>query len=308
MKYLFSSLAAILLGFYLSGNLVTNWNPEFHFWRACIEQKRSELMGLQSNNKQVVIFSGGSTCSFSIDPTVLDETFPPSYNFGGAVPMGANYILSIAMEAARPNDTIALALEPIFLTTDKGARSKVLGISLGSWDFKNDFLKRKITLSERVFKRRPGARFVVTLLGRKVMGLPSYRYHIDDLRSGGLLTTEFRDRPKAFSDSLKPQRLSVEGVQLLEDLVEEARQKKVRLVYTIPWTLTDPEFAEHDREVNRILLREIEEFMPVIRDPFYGVHTNPEYFADSVNHLTEEGAKARTEALAQSLKSIAFSN
>ena len=308
MKYLPAALVSVALGFYLSSKLVTDWNPEFYFWRDCIEQKRSGLSKLQSENDKVVIFSGGSTCSFSIDPAALDETFPPSYNLGGAVPMGAEYILSISMAGARPGDTIALALEPIFLTTDKGAKSKTLGVSLGNWDFQNGTLEKRISWDELIMKRRPGARFVVTVFGRKIMGLPSYRYHMDNFQAGGLLTTEYRDRSNHFPGPLPPQHLSKEGIEILENLFEQARAKEVRLIYTIPWTLTDAKLADHDRAVNRVLLREIEAYMPVIEDPYYGVHTEPKYFADSFNHLTQEGAAARTKALAPSLKAIAFAN
>ncbi|MDB2430326.1 hypothetical protein N9W62_09115 [Akkermansiaceae bacterium] len=300
MRYLTVVMISTLVGFFFSTQLVTNWNPEFKFWRNCVERKRSK-------HERVVIFAGGSSCAFSITPDVLkEEVSIPSYNMGGAIPMGADYLLSMSMGAARPGDTVVLAIGTSFLTTDEAARSKALGVALAAHDFENGTLDVGVNWADLLLKRRPGARFVTTFFGKKVMGIAGYRYSMEDFRRGGLLTTSYRDGSKSPNGALASLKLSVEGVAFLKAFIEHAKKKNVRLLYSMPWTFTEPKVAQNNRNINREFLREIEKFLPVIEDSFYGVHTDPAYFGDTLVHLTKEGAAARTRAIATSLEELAF--
>ena len=308
MRYLPTILLAVILGFILSKNFLSNWNPEFQFWHECITKKRTDLAYLQESHDRVVIFSGGSTCAFSIDPpTLAQKASIPAYNLGGAVPMGARYLMFMAMEEARSGDILVMGLEPLFLTTDEGAEEKALGISLVAADSQNGTPVMALGWDDLLLKRRPGAQFMATFWAKKIMKYPGYRYNMGGFREGGRISTDYRLEKVVPKGVLPPQKLSEQGIDLLKDITKRAKDKGVKLLYTLPWTFTLKEFADHNRALNQDLLRQIEEFMPVIDDPFLGVHTEESFFADTSNHLTDEGAKARSEAISPSLKKLIHS-
>lgn len=297
---------SVLIGFVTSKNLVVDWNPEFQFWQECVAEKRSELGELQAKHKRVVIFAGGSSCSFSIDPTVImREAGVPSYNMGGAVPMGAKYIVSLGTESARAGDILVLALEPSFLTSPEALKSKTLGISLACDDLGNEIPSQSLTLEEKLFKRRPGAQFLATFLGKKVLKMKPYRYTMLDFQRGGRLETKYRDEWKNPAGLNHTQRLTSEGVALLQEIVKMADEKDVQLYYSLPWTFTDTTAVESNRRVNKKTLQEIAEYLPVLHDPAYGVVDDAQYFADTSNHLTGEGARMRSCVIARSLAMLA---
>lgn len=51
------------------------------------------------------------------------------------------------------------------------------------------------------------------------------------------------------------------------------------------------------------MLRQVEEILPVLREPNLGVHTVLGDFSDSAQHLTAEGANRRSQVLTETLHS-----
>jgi len=297
---------SVLLGFFYSGNIVVDNNPEYQFWRKLMDKKVSEISEIRAGEvKQVVLFVGGSTCTFSVEPSTIEEKIDYNvYNFGGAVPMGVRYILSSAFEIAQEGDVLVLALEEHFLVNDSSVGVKRLGLSMARNESESE--EKKIfacvgnSLRDKLILR-PGSNFIVTYYGKKVLGLPPYRYTMEDFCYRGRLETEYRD------DWLQPQQrqqykpLSKKGITLLEKCQRLADSRGVRLYYTMPWTYTDKNAIETNRALNKQRLSEISQYVEVLEDPFLAAVANPEYFSDSLNHLTKEGSIERSRVIANAL-------
>ena len=95
--------------------------------------------------------------------------------------------------------------------------------------------------------------------------------------------------------------LHPEGRLLLETFAAAARQKGVRLAYSMPWYFTDTASLAHNRANKQKVLADIATIMPVIEDGFSGVMDGIENFADSGLHLSDKGTAARSLALADAL-------
>src|SRR5690606_10378634 len=125
-----------------------------------------------------------------------------SMNFGGPAGAGVKYLIARAFLESKSGDTIVLALERHFLTEEGRSKSTQLGVAFavdagkplladGHPVFQCDF-----DVSHSINMFRPGARFVATLVGKKLSGRPMYRYDLNDLRKGGRLDTDYRDQWK----------------------------------------------------------------------------------------------------------------
>ena len=124
---------------------------------------------------------------------------------------------------------------------------------------------------------------------------------MDNFREGGRLSTLFKRGKLREAVALPVTELSTSGQELLKSLIQEASEKQVKLLYTLPWTLTRPDVAQAHRIANQMFLKAVGAYVPVVHDPYCGVHTDFEFFADTPNHLSDEGAYARTLAMKPSL-------
>jgi hypothetical protein len=153
---------------------------------------------------------------------------------------------------------------------------------------------------------QPGGYHVVTMLGKLAVQEPLYRYNIKDTRPGGLQVTEDRRNFVASMDLSAGPRLaplSESGLALLERVRDEANRRGIHVAYALPWAYWPADSADLRRAANAEFLLQIEDIMPVLREPNMGVHTVLDDFADSGQHLTEEAAKARSRVLAETLRS-----
>ena len=147
----------------------------------------------------------------------------------------------------------------------------------------------------------------MTMLGKLVLNQPLYRYSIKDYRPGGLQSTAER-RPSALSQqgidgrSLK---VSESGHNLLAGIRNEAAARGIRVAYLLPWAYASNSEASEVRQRNKQLLQEVGKYFPVIEEPELGVRTEPDEFADSRQHLTEQAARRRSQQLAPLLRRFA---
>lgn len=271
-----------------------------------MEKKRGEIAEKRERNGNLVIFSGGSTCAFSVNSPVIEKrTGLQVYNYGGAVPMGVRYIMASTFENAGSGDTIVLALETSFLTQIGLTGVKTLGLSLAMEEEdtpeKEAFGARGSSLEDTLMLR-PGASFVATLYGKKILGYPLYRYKLSDFRSGGRLETDYRDEWLKAQKKLDQVSLSEKGIALLEQCKKLAAERNIKLYYSLPWTFTNLEFLELNRARNKKLLAEISKYVEVLEDSNLGAVPDAEYFADSLNHLNEAGSIERSKIIANSLE------
>lgn len=310
MRLLFLLALVAATAFAAGRWMVTAANPEVAFWSGVIAKRDVELAGLRAKRpgEGVVLFTGGSSCAFSVDPPRVAEVIGrPCFNLGGVARAGANYLIHEALKRSQPGDLLVLALEPHFITEEGRSRPTQLGLamSLEAGDSAGaaggESFGRTVSWREQANLLRPGARYFGTWSAKLATGKLGYRYTMDDLRPGGRLETPVRTA-SLFSAALPARVLTEEGKDMLRRVAEVARRKNVAVVYSLPWAYTDPQFLEQNRAMNRNLMQEVATLMPVLDDPAFGTCAEKGFYADSEYHLTAEGSHARSLAVAAGLK------
>ncbi len=310
MRFLFliglCTAAAYVTAFWLA----VPANPELKFWRAVDLQRDEGLAGIREARpgQPMVLFTGGSSCAFSIDPTVIEEVCGvPAYNLGMPVATGAKFLLHQSLAKALPGDTLVVCLEPDLLTYPEKFNPSTLSFGLAtlagdpSAAVGGSSFDRDLTLRDCLNLSRPGPTHLATLMAKTATGKEGYRYRGEDLRDRGRVETPVRDPnlprigPKS-ADQLLPA-----ARELLATFRQAASLKGVRLVYSMPWILTAPDAAEVNRATNRRILDAIDPIFPALDDGHLGVSTDPAHFADSGLHLSAEGSHLRSIALARAL-------
>jgi hypothetical protein len=77
--------------------------------------------------------------------------------------------------------------------------------------------------------------------------------------------------------------------------------KNVTLVYSMPWQYIEEHDHADNRFLNEQLLIEISHHLHCLEDQSFGLSSTPEYFSDTINHLSQEGSKMRTVKVARAL-------
>lgn len=303
-------VAVALLAGLAGATYVFRFNPEMSFWTQAAERKLDWAEGMRQKYGFVIGAVGGSTTTFGIDAQLMDqEAALPVANLGLHAGMGPDVCVGFGFAALQRGDTLLLCLEPSMLTEEVhpmplGSR---LAWALGkpellAWDRPPTWLTRLSLLTQM----QPGGYHVVTMLGKLAVQEPLYRYNIKDTRPGGLQVTEDRRNFVASMDLSAGPRLaplSESGLALLERVRDEANRRGIHVAYALPWAYWPADSADLRRAANAEFLLQIEDIMPVLREPNMGVHTVLDDFADSGQHLTEEAAKARSRVLAETLRS-----
>lgn len=311
MKLLITLLFSLIAAYAISCALTIFVNPEVTFWNEAVSQRLDAIASIRAKEpgEPILFFTGGSSCAFSIDPEIIEKiTGRPTINMGLPVAAGAHYIIHQALRQARLGDTIVYTTAADILTySDQEFSPAKISFALESRrglpteSAGASTFGKSLTIPEYFTLPRPGVDYLIVLAGRMPSG-KGYRYKLPDIRSRGLIQTPIHD------PSLKPTgprtvvTLSPEGRQLLETLVATAKQKGVRVVYSMPLTYTATTDLAASRNKNREFLSEIEKFMPVIEDGFSGAIDKIENFADGCRHLSEKGSRIRSEALAKALQ------
>lgn len=312
MKFPALLLAALLAAYALSAVLTITVNPEVVFWNDAIEQRQNAIVKIRAEQPDtpIIFFTGGSSCAFSIAPEIIEETTGlPAINMGLPVASGAKYILHQALREARPGDLVIVCLEPDLLTQpDQEASPSKIGFALearrgnltaaagGSTFGENMEIADYLTLT------RPGTSYLITLAGRSLTG-KGYRYKPSDIHHHGLIQTDVRDPALQPRGNITAESLHPQGRRLLQSLASAAKNKSVRLAYSMPWHYTAHDSIDNNRACNREILDDIARIMPILEDSYSGAMPDSDNFADSPLHLSGLGTTTRSKALAIALRS-----
>lgn len=310
MRALTSIIAAALLAYGLGVWLTVAANPEVEFWSEVVERRDRDLEAVRAANPatRMLLFTGGSSCAFSIDPRVIEaQCGLPAVNLGLPASTGRSYILHQALVRARPGDILVVCLEPDFLAypDQEGSPSK-LGLALAlkqgevhgaaGWDT----FDTRVTPGQFLSLTRPGGRYLMTLAGRTLTG-KGYRYMVDGIDYHGLIRTDLVNPNPEWPGIPTSTQLDPVARQFLKAFIATATDRGVQVVYSMPWQLNHPDHAGASRAAKQALLLEISDLMPVIDDGYAGVSSNQDHFSDSLLHLSRTGVQLRTAALGQAL-------
>lgn len=299
MQLVVAALAAWLVGAWYTVRL----NPEVAFFSRVHEKKTGWIAEVPQTNR--VFFVGGSSCMTSIDPVRLRDTHGLNVvNLGLGAGMGAKYLGRYALDRVRRGDRLVISMEQGLLTGPIDWKS--LGVQFaaanrlwstidepGVWDMPHVLL----TL-------RPGGYHTFTLLGKALLRQPWYRYQENEIRPGGW--HEVAARRDVVSPGPGPTTLSPQARQWMRDVKTECDRLGVEVVYAVPWLYGDEAESEAMREANRKFLADVSAIIPVLQDPESGVHTVRSDYSDTQAHPTADGARLRTDRLAEIVKRWQF--
>ena len=312
MKFLLKLIACAVAAYALS-LVMTIWaNPEVRFWRDVQVRRQAEIATARARDPQapVILFTGGSSTAFSIDPAVVESACGmPAFNLALPAAAAPRYLLHQALEQARAGDIVVVGLESDFLADESAYPAGMFAFGLALQEGRpaatvgNGTFPDTLALRDALNFSRPGARYLITLAYRGLSG-KGYRYKASDYRHHGRIETAVTNPAMVPHDVLSKQALSSSGKLLVTQFRDAAALKKVRLFYAMPVRWTSTENAEVSRSANEALLREIDAIIPVIDDGTRGVSTARADFSDSHQHLTAQGSLARSQALAGKLAEL----
>jgi hypothetical protein len=307
LSLLLSLIAAYALGFYLA----VPANPEVQFWREVVERRDREIAGIRKSQPgtPIIFFTGGSSCAFSIDPKIIEETCGlPAFNLGLPVAAGGKYLLHQALAQTKPGDILVVCLEPDVLAhyRDNNSPSKfsfALAAAAGrpSESSGGATFKQTPSLRDYLNFTRPGAGHLTTLAAKSVSGR-NYRYTTSDIRYRGRVETPIKSTDLTASGVNPATHLSPGGRDLLRTFVKAASERNVQVLYSMPWVLTHEDDLAENRSNKAALAEDIQSLIPTLQDGFNGAASDAAYFSDSALHLTAEGSALRSQAVANALK------
>lgn len=300
-------LAVTLLLAWAAGAVYTlHFNVEMRLTRFMLERKVDWIERRLPPTNRVLIF-GGSSSSFSISPAYALERGVPLGNLGMGAGIGAKILTRLALAQAQTGDTLIMALEPDLLSgstaiTLVGAQSAVvLGHSQWANDSDDPDPRAHGTLAPYVWALRPGGSHVVTMLGKVIQRRPLYRYRAPDFFEDGQQQTEVRGEVAGFRGFPVPH-LSEEGRAWVRATRAYCEAHRIRLVYALPWTLTDPTAEDSVRRLHAAFLADLAQEVEILRETTLGCVTRRDWFCDTQFHMTLEGSRIRTASLIEALK------
>jgi hypothetical protein len=310
LRFLISSIVCLIAAYGISGWLTIRENPEAAFWREAIVRRDRDIAAASAarSDQPFILFTGGSSTAFSIDPAIIEPACGlPTFNLALPISASAPYILHQAFKRTRPGDILVIGVEADILSFRGEFKPSSLAFALGLMEQDpagiagGSTFDKHLSLREALNLPRPGPGYLVTLAGRSAYG-KGYRYKSEDIRYHGRIETPERDPGLDPLDAMTPRHLDSEAAEWLRKLAAAAKEKDVTLLYAMPWRLTKPDAEAACRAANQSLLDEINLIIPVLEDGAGGVSTHKDFFSDSLQHLTAEGASARTQALVPALK------
>ncbi len=300
--FLFLSFAIMLtLGFCALYSI--KLDAEIRFWKPLAKKKIQYANILSEQNKPKVVFAGGSSCTFSIRPDVLNAYEINSVNMGMHAGMGVLFNVAFASSVLQKGDFLVLALEPGILTSEFD-QPTFLGACLAMAMKMPDLavggalMGRKLSIRQRLLAVRPGGRRVVTMLSKLALQRPMYRYTLDETSEDGWCFTSYDDERAIATGAYRKKDLSDSGSIFLSAIATEVRSKGASVYFLSPWVYTESEVVEGNRKITRCLLEQVDEIIPVLYDGYDGSCSNQVWYADTGMHLTPAGSIARTEAIA----------
>ena len=285
-------------------------NPEIRFFKAGAETKRAWGEKMTAEHGSKVVFFGGSSCSFAVDPErLLTRHAMPAVNGGLGAGMGLRVLTRFALSQVADGDTLIVAMEPPILR--EPMQDTMLGVQISYALHHPEWLAQGESVDSRTgvpwvssaLMLRPGGYHVFTLLGKALSGKPLYRYHASDLNVGGWEQTTVRMTLPPWTDEDTDKPIPGQVRNYLLSLRQWCDVHHVRIVYSLPWTYTDDEHRAELRRNNLSFLRQVATIVPVLQDSRLGVDTTRDHFADTAWHLDGVAAQTRTDELADQIKS-----
>lgn len=289
-----------------------NFDPEAKFWRAVARERQSDLTETRERvgDGPLIFLGGGSSCSFSLHPAVLEEvTGIAAVNLGGSAAMGYRYLTWLATKDAREGDFVILHLEPDILCRS-GAWGSSLAAKVGGFHWEEQ--GQRGAFAQEIFENpwrdplaalKPGAKFLSALTAKFLSGRDLYRYQISDLEPHGVLTAHVQ-QPNADIEPFTPmvQWLDDQASRDLRFLAHYAREKKIRIFYTLPWECFDHEALAEQRAEHAHYLQKVSQYLPILDDEMMGALSDNSMFLDTGFHLTPEAGKLRSQLLGEALR------
>ena len=170
---------------------------------------------------------------------------------------------------ARPGDTLIVALEPGLLTDPLDQLAEGVQFSFAAhhaeWVLHPVLGVSQMNWFEALNALRPGGAHSFTLLSKVAAHKPLLRYHASDYRPSGFEQTPVRVRPIVLAGHGAD--LSPDAGVLLRNLRAWCDQRHVRVAYSMPWSYATPDQARAFQRSNIRLLLEINQFIPILKDP-----------------------------------------
>jgi len=310
MRFLALILACTAAAYALAFGIAVPGNPEVKFWRAVDQRRDQEIAAVRQADPAppLLLFTGGSSCAFSIDPEIVESTCGrPAFNLGLPVAAGAKFLLHQALAKARAGDTLVVCLEPDLLTYPESFRPSTLSFALASLAgdpagaVGGSSFGQSLAVRDYLNLSRPGPSHLSTLLAKSAAGKELYRYTPGDLRYRGRVETPVLEPGLPSNGTKAADHILPAARELLATFRQAADRKGVRLAYAMPWMLTAESASAANRATNRRILDTIDPILPVLDDGWLGVSTDPTHFSDSPQHLTAEGSRLRSTGLAKAL-------
>lgn len=287
-----------------------NWgNPQVRFQREVVS-KQFEGLRASEDVSQRVLVAGGSSVSFSIQPQLLREEFGLEVvNLGLPAGAGRGLHCEWALQEVRAGDVVVLAFESTGWTADEQTLVTPLGsqfwyLTIGpQYEWKS--LLGRLGVEERYqwTDIRPGGEHLITLGAKLAFKQPLFRYTKENLREGGYLAGTAGWGLQASSRLLELKLGSLQR-ELLLAMKREVEAQGARLVISLPWRLTEKSRLAEQRELNQKLILELSSYAPVLADERLGACGNLDWYADTVWHLTEEGARERSRAFGKGIREL----
>jgi hypothetical protein len=302
-RYLTCLLLVVVATYVLCAFYSMRFDPEVRFWKKLADIKLNYAANLSNNTSKKVVFVGGSSCTFSIRPDVLEESGIFAVNMGMHAGMGPLFNSSFGCSVLNEGDLLVVALETDTFKDPNFNQSTTLGVCTamvlgdGNLAVGGVLFGKQLTVRQMFSAIRPGGRKVVTMLSKAFLRLPPYRYSLDEIGAGGWCYTSYdREQARPNKAASTPAPITEDGLRFIKSVKNYAMANDIDVFLVLPWQLTASECVENNRRVNRDLCTQIEAIIPVVYDGYDGCCTNVELYADTGYHLTPEGAKIRTEA------------
>jgi hypothetical protein len=274
-----------------------------HVQEAVIKARWADKMTREFGAKTVVY--GGSSCTFSIDgERLLNRFHLPVVNYGFGADLGSMVLTESVMSHVCPGDTLIVALEPGLLTCPLDPPA--MGIKFAFAEYHPEWVIHPVFSVpaqgwfHSLAALRPGSYNAFTFLGKIASRQPLMRYSKDDYNPSGYAHTPVRLKitgPPGHGPCL-----SADARVLLQNLRDWCRQRQVRIAYSLPWGYTPLAQKSTFQKSNLELLLQINEFIPVLKDPQLGADTELDHFADTAWHLTETSSPLRTDGFGLQIK------
>lgn len=290
-------------------------DPEVR-WIKSIYEEKVKLAGSVKAPRRLLIV-GGSGTHFGVNALQIEEKLGiPVFNIGLHAGLGLNALLAIVSDKIRSGDIVLLIPEYGILTADgTGNYSSSFGAAMnrpGIGGFGPQQVAR-----ETMLMGVPGSDRIVQLIKRLQKSMPAtdaVNASTDAIRGNSYSGDNLDERgspvilPKGNPEPANMKDISVSDYSLLrlKVFLNQVEGQEATLVLGLPWVLVKNN--EETLQTVQAIANTLAEIAPVVHDEGLNLKTSSTLFGDTIYHLSPEGRKFRSLALAQQLEHIFSSN